>query len=330
MRYAALILLGSFGVFLFFIARYRYQAVNVQVAGLNTVEAVVQSIGPDGELNLKYKVGAEAFEIVRRVPIRIPRIRAGDRVTLFYNSARPDTAKVRQWSVLYPDSLVAGGFGLLAIVFAVGAFVALGRVPSVSEALKNPESQIERTHESSIPIPASLDAPIELHNARNEFYISFLMAAGAFVAAFFLYRSPPWFLATRWLSYPVVALIVLFGIGMIFAAFGNQEMRIRANQDGVEIIDSSGSRKFLWTDVAALKRETVSRSTYSSGKVFSRGYSDKVMGRSLILLDRAGKELLKLDEDVAMEPVRDWMRLRAYIPKRTGLEVKEAARETLL
>ena len=130
MRYAALVLLGSFGVFLLFVARYRYQAVNVQVAGLNTVEAVVQSIGSDGELNLKYKVGAEIFEIARGVPIRIPRIRAGDHVTLLYNTAPPDTAKVRQWSVLYPDSLVAGGFGLVAILFAVGAFVALGRVPS--------------------------------------------------------------------------------------------------------------------------------------------------------------------------------------------------------
>ncbi len=330
MRYAALILLGSFGAFLLFVARYRYQAVNVQAAGLNMVEAVVQSIGPDGELNLKYKVGVEAFEITRRVPIRIPRIRAGDHVTLLYNTARPDTAKVRQWSVLYPDSLVFGGFGLVAILFAVGAFVALGRVPSVGEALKNPQSHVERTHESSIPVPASLDRPIELHNARNEFYISFLMAAGAFVAAFFLYRNPPWFLVSRWLAYPVIAVIVLFGIGMIFAAFDTQSMRIRANQDGVEIVDSLGSRKFPWTDVAAIKRETVSRSTYSSGKFFSRGYSSQVLGRSLILLDGSGKVLLKLDEDVALEPVEDWMRLRAFIPKRTGLEVKEAARETLL
>src|SRR5882724_1501902 len=155
MRYAALVLLGSFGVFLLFIARYRYQAVNVQAAGMNTVEALVQSIGPDGELKLTYRVGAESFEIVRSVPIRIPRIRAGDQVTLLYNTTRPDTAKVRQWSVLYPDSLVFGGFGLVAILFGVGAFVALGRVPSTGEALKNPR-------EISAPISASLDHPIEL------------------------------------------------------------------------------------------------------------------------------------------------------------------------
>ena len=117
---------------------------------------------------------------------------------------------------------------------------------------------------------------------------------------------------------------------MIFAAFQNQSMRIRADQDGFEIGDSLGSRKFLWKDVAALKRETVSRSTYNSGKYFRRGYSSSVMGRYFILLDSSGKDLLKLDEDVAMEPVQDWLRLRAYIPKRTGLAVEEAARESLL
>jgi hypothetical protein len=31
-----------------------------------------------------------------------------------------------------------------------------------------------------------------------------------------------------------------------------------------------------------------------------------------------------------MEPVQDWRRLRAYIPTRTGLPVKEETRETLL
>src|SRR5450759_1226389 len=113
MRYALLLLLGSFGVFLLFVARYRYQAVNVELANLNTVEGIVERIGPDGELDLKYSVGPTPYELVRSVPIKLPRIRAGDKVTLLYKSARPDTAKVLQWSVLYQDSLVAGGFGLV-------------------------------------------------------------------------------------------------------------------------------------------------------------------------------------------------------------------------
>ena len=112
--------------------------------------------------------------------------------------------------MLYPDSLVACGFGVVAILFAVGAFVALGNVPSRGGALKNPHSYGEQKHESSSPVSASLDPPIELRNARNEFCISFLMAAGAFIAAFFLYRNP-WFLWTRWISYPATALIVLLG-----------------------------------------------------------------------------------------------------------------------
>jgi hypothetical protein len=141
MRYAVLLLLGFFGVFLLFVARSRYDSVNVQVASLNTVEGVVKSIGPDGELNLTYDVGPAAYQIVRPVPIKIPRIRAGDKIPLLYKPDRPDTAKVRQWSVLYPDSLVAGGFGVLAILFAAGAFVAVGNVPSRGGALKNRKRQ---------------------------------------------------------------------------------------------------------------------------------------------------------------------------------------------
>jgi hypothetical protein len=117
---------------------------------------------------------------------------------------------------------------------------------------------------------------------------------------------------------------------MIFAAFQNQTLRIRVDQEGFESEDSSGARRFLWKDVAALKRETVTRSTWQSGRYFTRGYASRDIGHYFILLDGAGKELLRLDEDVPMQPSQDWRLLRAYIPVRTGLTVNEETRESLL
>jgi hypothetical protein len=194
MRYAVLLLLGSFGVFLLFVARYRYQAVNLQLVRLNTVEGTVDSIGPDGELDVKYQVGTQAYEIVRSVPIKIPSIRAGDKVSLLYPSDRPDTAKVKHWSVLYPDSAVAGGFGLVAILLAIGAFVAFGSVPSLGDLPVTANGPRGYTFEQklgdSIPPPTSLDHRIELRNGRSEFYISFLIAGAVFAAAYGLYRNP--------------------------------------------------------------------------------------------------------------------------------------------
>src|SRR6476646_4692195 len=147
MRYAVLLLLCSFGALLLWLAGYRYQAVNAELGSLNTVEGIVDSNRADGALHLKYKVGAEHFEIVRSIPVPFPRLRVGSRVTLLYDPARPDTARVWQWSVIYPDSAVAAGFGLAAIFMGVAGFVMMGKVPSPGDT------------SNSAP-PAQLDLPI--------------------------------------------------------------------------------------------------------------------------------------------------------------------------
>ena len=37
---------------------------------------------------------------------------------------------------------------------------------------------------------------------------------------------------------------------------------------------------------------------------------------------------LKLDEDTPMEPKQDWLLLRAYIPRRTGLPIVQESRKS--
>jgi hypothetical protein len=312
MRYAVLLLLGSVGGLLLFLARHQYEAVNLQLAGMNTVQGVVSSIGSGGDLSLKYRVASTDYEVVRSLPVNFfPRIRAGDTVALVYDAGRPDTASVRHWSKTYRDAAVIGGFGLVAIVAAFAVFVIMGSPPLAAPP---------RPYLVQIGV-VSLDHPIEIRAVLKEFYTTLIMPIGLIVAAFLLYRYPD-FMWTRWLGYPFATVLLLVGIGVIWAAFPERSRRIRADLDGIQIQDGHGARKFVWTDVAGLKRKITTQQVGSH-----RTYITKEVLHHFILLDYSGHELLNLNEDEPMEPVQDWLKLFAYIPQRTGLPVTKEFRE---
>jgi hypothetical protein len=250
-----------------------------------------------------------------------PRLRTGDTVPLVFDAARPDSAGVRHWSEVYQDVAVTGGFGVVAFAIAVGAFVLMGSVPTTA---------LQR-----YPLPTaavSLDRPIELRNTRRDFSSSLIVAGGVFVAAYLLFRYP-YFMWTPWLTYPAAALVFLIAIGLVWAAFFSRSLRIRADSNGIEIVDSDGSRKFAWDDVAGLERETMTQPTRHraiTGEVRHFTYTIDEVGHTFILRDGPGNELLKLNEDVPMDPLQDWLLLRAYIAQRTGLQVTETRRESPL
>jgi len=325
MRYALLVLFGAVGVLLLVLAHNRYDVANRQLAGLNTVDGIVSSMAENGDLNVKYRVGSTDYEVVRSLPVNFfPRIRAGERIALVYAAARPDTATVRHWSKVYQDVAVSGGFGLVAIAMAIAAMMAMASAPTTPQ-----------TRPLTPPTAAvSLDHPMELRNTRKDFVTSLLVVAGTFVAAFLLWRNP-YFLGTPWLSYPAAVAVVLLAAGMLWGSFQNRSLRIRADQFGIEIQDNEGSRHFVWTDVAAIKRETVTKrmqhvSAIKHGSNRDYTYTTHEVQHNLIVEDKTGKALLKLDEDTPMDPLQDWLLLRAYIPQRTGLPVTEVSRESAL
>jgi hypothetical protein len=302
--------MGCFGVFLLFAAVYRYEEDKADLAPLNRVVATVSSIGPDGSLKLKYTVGSTNYEIERSIGVNcFPRIKAGDKVTLLYETPRPDSATVKHWSEIYADSAVAGGFGVVAIFLAVMVFMMVGT------------GSVKGHAPVAAAVVTTLDHAIDLRSTWKEFTTTMVIVAGTLVVAFLLYRYP-YFLWRPWLSYPVAAVVALLGVGMFWAAFSTKSLRIHADQDGVGIKDSDGSRTFSWTDVAALKRETLTRKREDDG-------IDE-LGHYFYLLDGSGGTLLKLNEDEPMEPVPDWMLLRAFIRGRTGLPVKEETRNVAL
>ncbi len=325
MRYALFLLLGTIGVLLLYLARHQYDAVNLQVAGWGAAQGTVRSIEPNGDLNLTYRVESTDYQVVRSLPVNFfPRLRPGDAVAVVYDTARPDTAKVRHWSTIYQDSAVAGGFGLVAILVGVAALVFMGGEPTI-------------VRPAPYTVPTSvivLYHPIEIRNTRKNFYTTLVVAAGFFVIAFLLFRNPD-ALRTPWLTYPAAAVVLLMAIGMVWGAFYSKSIRIRADQDGIEINSSDGSRRYVWAEVGSLKREIVTQRVRRRPMVRHSGsphyiYAIEEVGHYFKLLDNSGKEILKLDEDVAMEPLEDWHTLRAYIPQRTGLPVKEETRKSLL
>jgi hypothetical protein len=329
MRYVVLLLLLAVGSALLYLARYRYQAVNLQLAQLQSVEGTVDSVAANGDLNLKYSVAGTPYEITRSVPVKFfPNIRAGERVTLLYPAARPDTARVRHWSVVYPDSAITGGFALVAFAIGIGGFVMMGGIPSMKDIGGGDQAYATVTPYKANPVATTLDRPIELHNARNEFFLSFVLAGAAFLASYLLYRNPD-FLWTRYIGYPVAVAAALLGVGMIFAAFQNKSLRLRADNDAIQLTDNEGSTTIYWKDVAALKRQSVTRSTLHGGHYTRRRYSTETVGRYLQLLDASGKVLYEINENVPMEPVQDWVRFRAFIPGRTNLPVQEETYEPL-
>jgi hypothetical protein len=318
MRYIVLLLMGTFGVFLLFLARNRYDAVNLKLAGDQTVQGVLSAILANGDLNFKYTVEATDYEIVRSVPVNwFPRLRAGSPVPLVYSADRPDAARVRHWSVVYQDSAVCGFFGVMALVMAITAFVMMGGHPAPAPAMRYaPPAAV-----------VSLDHAIELKNTRQDFVTSLLVAFGVLAAAYLLYRNP-YFMWTPWISYPVAVVVAVVGIFMVWGAFFSRSLRIRADRDGVVLTDSDGSRKFAWAEVAVLKHETMTqgvrhRKAIRNNLPSDYFYTTDEVGHWLILLDQSGKVLLKLDEDTPMDPFQDWLRLRAFIPQHTGLPLVE-------
>ncbi len=322
MRYVVLLLFVAVGVLLLLLARNRYDVANRQLAGLSTVDGTVTSIASNGDLSVKYRVESADYEIVRSLGVNFfPRIRAGDSVPLVVGVARPDSARIRHWSVVYQDVAVTGGFGVVAFAIALGAFVLMGSVPTTAPL---------RTY--TPPAAAvSIDRPMELRNTRQDFSSSLLVAAGVFAAAFLLFRYP-YFMWTPWLTYPAAALVFLFAIGLVWAAFYSRSIRIRADSNGIVIVDSDGSRKFGWADVAGLKRETMTQRMRHRPIIRTDHYTYTIeeVAHTFILLDSSGKELLKIDEETPMDPLQDWLLLRAYIPQRTGLQVIETKRESPL
>ena len=126
---------------------------------------------------------------------------------------------------------------------------------------------------------------------------------------------------TKWLTYPVaMGALLLFGL-MVFTTMGEKLERVMADAAGIEVgTEVQGSHadreKIAWGQVGTVKRvRTYVRKTRSAGG------GTALLRQELVLLDRAGDELLTLADP--LDPPEQYRRFLESIPRWTGLPVQE-------
>jgi hypothetical protein len=314
MRYVGLLFFGAFAVPLLYLAFNRYQSAISYLANSDAVEGTVSSAIDDDTFKVKYRVGSTDYQVERSVPINhFPTIHVGDTVPLGIIPDRPDDADFRHWSRVYQQALVCGFLGTMAMIAAIGSFLMMS---------------YEGSPPPAVSVVTVLDHAIDLHSTWKEFSTSIVVSLIPLIFAFAMYRVTHY--RWPWLSYIGAGCFCLLTCGLIWAAIFTKSLKIHADQDGVRVNDSDGTRQFAWKDVAALKRETTVRNVIDNRNDRTSTSSIQEMSHHFFLLDAFGKELLDLNEDAPMDPVADWMLLRGYIRGRTGLPVKEEVKKSIL
>jgi len=314
MRIAFVVLLLAVGGLLLYFARRQYLKVNSELASMTEVQGLFEGIAPEtGNLTFSYQLGETPYRFWASRPFAYPKIRPGDRVAVVVPPGRPAEGRLRHWSTLYVTPMVLSGFVLICLLLAYASYA----VPGRSQA---------RVPLAPSPV-AALETPIELHSPGDMAVVIVILAFVAFgFAALNIFN--PETLWTRWLAYPAAFLAVILGIALLFASRSVRQMRIRADDNGIEVIHGSDSRRIKWSDVAGLKMRQTYREEYSgpassTGRMKSKVYSSP----SLILLGKNGRELLKLSDD--WKPWDQCRRLFDYIPVRTGLPVQSEEKRDL-
>ncbi|MCX6636618.1 MAG: hypothetical protein NT090_16275, partial [Acidobacteria bacterium] len=301
------------GLLLYF-ARRQYLKVNGELASMTEVQGLFEGIAPEtGNLTFSYQLGEMSYRFWASRPFAYPKIRPGDRVAVVVPPGRPAEGRLRHWSTLYVTPMVLSGFVLFCLLLAYASYAVPGR---------------SQARVSLAPSPvAALEAPIELHTPGDMAVTIVILAIVAFCFAALNIFNPET-LWTRWLAYPAAFLAVILGIALLFASRSVRQMRIRADENGIEVIQGSDSRRIRWSDVAGLKMRRTYREEYSGPAGSTGRGKSKVRGEpSLIFLDKAGRELLELRADWA--PSDQCRRLFDYIPVRTGLSVQKEVKRDL-
>lgn len=175
--------------------------------------------------------------------------------------------------------------------------------------------------ETPMPSPDSAAASgrIVMQVAVTELNQTLFWALGFLIAAVALVQSPD-VLWTKWLAYPAAFLALLLVGVMILITMSQRLERVVADARCIEVsTEARGAsvRETLvaWTQVGAVKRREV-----HINRTISRDIGRRTFLRcELVLLDRAGGELLKLSEP--LDPPASYKLFLESVPRWTGLPV---------
>ncbi|MEN6604046.1 MAG: hypothetical protein ABFD86_16685 [Bryobacteraceae bacterium] len=207
-----------------------------------------------------------------------------------------------------PDVAAIGCMGLIGLGLAAGTWTLLGRWQGT---LKQEQPQAPATVEHAKPaVPPA--GPIEMRQSKVSILTPAAYAVFFLFAAGWLVRYPDT-LWTRWLAYPAALGLVAIAIGAVFVAVSRRNVVYVADAQGIETRDLTGSTRVAWKDVGAVKSVERRVRRYRSSLT-------NLVARYLLLEDRAGEELLRL-EDVT--PPEAYQRFLAAIPAWTGQPVRQ-------
>ncbi len=205
-------------------------------------------------------------------------------------------------------------FVLVAILLARVAFAwALrGKVREPDEAQRaamREQNRQVRPVTNDRPPPA----PLLLCEGRDKAWTGIEWALGLLVVAAALFDDPT-LLWSAWLAYPVATITLLVAVGIGFVAWGVWRERLRADASGLARVQGETVMSQLrWSDLGSAVLVENRTSAAVSGPRVSR------IERSLMLLDRQGRELMKMDWP--LKPLDQGDHLLDAIPSWSGVDV---------
>jgi hypothetical protein len=205
------------------------------------------------------------------------------------------------------EAVPIGIMALIGFLLAAGVWHFTGRQPRVAQEEPQRMAAVSPKPKVVAPPPAS---PIEMRRTSASIGSTVMWAIGFFLTALLLawYPDALW---TRWLAYPVAVVALLLSAGAAYMAWGQRNERIVADAHGIQV---DGEQQVAWRDVAsATLVEERASSRYRTSRV-------GVLDKYLLLEDRTGEELLRLEE---LDPPEQYRRFLEAIPAWTKLPVQE-------
>lgn len=205
------------------------------------------------------------------------------------------------------EAVPLGVMALLGFLLAIGTWSLIGRQQRAWEQEKRQMAAVKPPVKVIPPPPAG---PIEMRRTGASIGETWMWAIGFFCSAVGLALFPD-VLWTRWLAYPVAAVLLVLAAGAAYIAVGQRNQRCVADANGVDVW---GIERVAWKDVASVTLvEERASSQYRTRRA-------GVLARYLLLESQAGEELLRLEE---LAPPEEYRRFLDAIPAWTGRPVQE-------
>jgi hypothetical protein len=203
------------------------------------------------------------------------------------------------------EAVPLGVMALIGFLLAFGTWALIGRQQRAWEEEKRQMAAVKPPVKVIPPPPAG---PIEMRRTSASIGDTWMWAIGFFCSAVGVALFPD-VLWTRWLAYPVAAVLLVLAAGATYIAVGQRSQRCVADAKGV---DAWGLEQVAWKDVASV--------TLVEERAGARSRRVGVLNRYLLLESKAGEELLRLEE---MAPPEQYRRFLDAIPAWTGRPVQE-------